>query len=176
MNHHNDDLSWQVDRLANMEAIACWQLWANGQKQRRTNDLLAQNNALQAQNNALLEQIRRNSLTPAQRAAEDQQRARLAALRAAEEQLETERQNKIIKWCVIAVSVVVLLAVIFSSMTTHARTEVFAPDAPAVSDATPTPSIAPEPSPTPQLVTNQQELESMGEKPAPRAELIKLPK
>jgi hypothetical protein len=43
----------------------------------QTNKELQRLGELQQQNNALLEQIRRMQLTPAQRAAEDQQRARL---------------------------------------------------------------------------------------------------
>jgi hypothetical protein len=66
--HHNSNFDWQMQQQVQLEQMAVWQLWRNNRQQRQTNDLLAQNNQL-------LEQIRRNTLTPAQRAAEDHQRA-----------------------------------------------------------------------------------------------------
>jgi hypothetical protein len=64
--HHRDNsnFDWQMQQQVQLEQLAVWQLWRNNRQQRHTNDLLEQNNQL-------LEQIRRNTLTPAQRAAED---------------------------------------------------------------------------------------------------------
>ncbi len=76
---NNSDWQWQQQQQLQMEQIAVLQLWCNNRQQRRTNDLLEQNNQL-------LEKIRRLQLTPAERAKEDAQRAaahaRLAAERA----------------------------------------------------------------------------------------------
>jgi hypothetical protein len=109
--HHDSNLDWQMQQQIQLEQIAVWQLWSNNRQQRHTNDLLAQNNALQQQNNYLLEQIRRNSLTPAQRAAEDAQRAREAVLRAAQAQLEAERKKKFDRFLFWAMCCLVILGI-----------------------------------------------------------------
>lgn len=121
-----------------------WWLWLSDIQDRQD-----QTNNLIAQNNRLLEKIRRLQLTPVQRARED-------ALRAAEAQLEAERNKtrNIVVWCIFVPIAILLVMYCLSGTPAQATTPV-----PSYQTTT---EIAPTPTPTPTTF-------------APRAQLVRLP-
>jgi hypothetical protein len=120
--------------------ILFW-LWAFN-----TNSKLTKSNDLQEQNNRLLEQIRRNSLTPAERADEDAAHARKAALQAAEEKLQEERKWRILGWTFVIVVIAVVATATYWHTAQERTTTTYAGQAASytVVEATPTPAAQPE--------------------------------
>jgi hypothetical protein len=92
MHHHNNDL-WMIDNDIRQQRahIDLWGILTVA-NQWGTNRRLDENNEALAENNRLLEKIRRQLLTPAERAAED--KARAVAKAAAE--ARRKRENKMI--------------------------------------------------------------------------------
>jgi hypothetical protein len=107
----------------------------------QTNKELQRLGELQQQNNALLEQIRRMQLTPAQRAAEDQQRARLKILHAAEAQLAREREHTAYFLILCFLTMVIGFIAIGSALQAHPAVQAI--PAQVQTTATPKPDYAP---------------------------------
>jgi hypothetical protein len=137
--HHQPDNNSQMQQQLNSQ----WQQqqffdWVMLSNQWRTNRILEENAELANQTNQLLEQIRRQQLTPAERTREDQQRARAKVLRAAEEQLEREQQHTIGFWALFFLTAVIGLFAISSALQAHPGTQ-----AQAIPVAAPSPDYAP---------------------------------
>jgi hypothetical protein len=161
MSHRNND-----PQLQSIQSMMFWGWFLNSTQRNKTNNLLEQNNQL-------LEQIRRQGLTPAERAAEDAQRkAKLAA-----EKARREAQDK-----AVGLALLLLVAILFAFGLFQSVASVASPTRPVA----PIPmqqTVAPQLIPTSATASTWTDEdvrrfhdETLNAPPThPRAELVRLP-
>jgi hypothetical protein len=148
--HHTSNSLWQIDNDIQQQqtSIDFWG-WANAFGHWRTQKRINESNALLAENNALLEKIRRQLLTPAERAAED------AARRAAQAAAEAKRKAQLKTDLWVAAIVVAIGTFFIVGACMHAAASSQMPTVQSVTEPQPTPAsevqtvVEPQPSPTP---------------------------